>query len=146
MIITKISASIRMSRQTDGGTWATVELSAEAAAVEQEDTPWQEIQAQLYRDLKAQLTELWNCPVKDRPANGKAPPANGANPTPEKGATPPNQRPDVDQRTGEITRCPDHDRAEPSEKGGGLYCPQKLPNGKYCPWTHGKPQRQTRRR
>lgn len=107
-----ISASIRMSRQLDPSTWATVELGGEASV---QDEQWQDTQALLYLDLRKQLALLW----KDQ-----QPPTASVN-----GHS-------VNTSTGEITDpiCPAHNKSRRSTKFKGVYCPTKIGDGKYCTW------------
>ncbi len=56
MQVVKVSASIRFSKDI-GGSWNSVELSAEAAINHGED--WYQSQAELYDKLSAQLRDLW---------------------------------------------------------------------------------------
>ena len=138
MIVTTIKASIRMSRQTSKDTWATVELGAEASIPAYQDPKidptWQEVQAELYKDLKHQLKTLWNGGL-----NLVIPPAAPPPKWPRGAAAPA-----ANQETGEITECPEHHRAKGSQHGG-LYCPTKLDDDTFCTWTHGKPSKRARR-
>ena len=63
MQITKISASVRYSRDI-GGAWKSVELSAEAALDHQED--WYQSQAELYTELGQQLPQPFMLGVNHR--------------------------------------------------------------------------------
>ena len=116
MEITQVSASIRMSRQIDGGTWATVELGAEASVTD--PGSWTGDQAQLYNQLRDQLKLLWKEHAGEAQANGRA----------------------VNTATGEVLDrpagplCPQHGQAKESEKFDGLYCPVKLDDGKWYKW------------
>jgi len=123
MNVFTVTASIRMSRQIDSGTWATVELGAEATA--QANTSWTDSQAQLYQALRHQLSTLWQ--EKAHPA----PQLNGHH---------------VDTSTGEILTCPVHPTRtpRPANRGGGIHCTAIIgedDEGKtiYCKWTT-KPQ------
>lgn len=129
MTVTTIKAAIRMSRQTDSGTWATVELGAEESGIEQLDQPWQDVQADLYHALKAQIKALWK-----EALNTVVPPApgNGRQQTPGPDAA-------VDKATGEIVECPEHHKAKES-RFGGFYCPERIDEETFCKWTVGRPK------
>ena len=138
MLVTTVKATIRMSRQVDTRTWATVELGAEGTL--SPDEVWEEAQALLYDDLKIQLSNLWKASKDDT--------SDPSIPSQAQAQAPPAQ-PAIASGTGEILECPEHRKSAESSKGGGLYCPTKLPEGskpKYCPWTYGKAERRPRSR
>ena len=114
MKVTTVSASIRMSRQLQADTWATVELGAEATV--DPTVAWTGEQASLYLQLKDQLKLLWKESQQDQvQVNGR----------------------EVDTSTGEISTvptCPTHHQSRPSDKFDGFYCSVKLDSGKWCPW------------
>jgi len=136
MIVTNVSASIKMSRQIDGGTWATVELGAEGQTAGPDDAPWQELQAILYEDLKNQIANLW---VHARPQ------CNGNTTEPSNGHSPKQRIPmkrDANPDTG-VIECPEHHKSSESDFGG-LWCNTQMPEGsknKWCTWRYGKPDR-----
>ncbi len=119
MQVTQISATIRMSRQLESGSWGTIELSAQATPGMHE--PWKTEQATLYGELRAQLACLWKpqLAAQAQTTNGQAQ-ANGQKPAP------PPQGP----------LCPDHGEAKPSSKGTGLYCPVRLDDDTWCQWSN----------
>lgn len=130
MIVTNISVSARMSRQVPSGEWITVELGAEAAAIEVSDLTWQEQQAQLFQDLRHQMGKL---------VKAKTPPAHQAPPAPQADRNPQHFEETLDTRSGEIrTVCPDHKISRDS-RHGGLFCPGKDDQGNHCTWTHPGP-------
>ena len=57
MEVNKIAAHIRFSKDI-GGSWKSVELSAEASVSDREH--WKQSQSQLYFQLTDQLRQLWN--------------------------------------------------------------------------------------
>ena len=125
MKVTTISAAIKYSKQIPGGGWANAEMGAEATLDPGED--WKTAQGLLYLDLKGQVKNLFHTRTGGTEAVIVAP--NGHNPAstspaPETGPT-----------------CPEHGKAKPSAKGGGVYCPTKIgadQNGKpiYCKWEY----------
>lgn len=122
MKVDQISAHIRMSRQMPDNTWATVELGAEATVDFQEE--WIDAQAQLYQELRDQLRTLWLEKVacrQDGPGQGQR----------------------IDTGSGEITTtddpvCPKHHKSSQSDHGG-LWCPSREADGKWCSWREAKP-------
>ncbi len=129
-VVTNISATVRMSRQMADNSWVTVELGAEAAAVEGEEQPWTGQQAELFQDLKGQMAALFQ---------EKTPPAVQAPDHPHTELPAAETR--VHDGTGEVQhRCPNHKISKES-KNGGLYCPGRLKNGEFCPWSYPAPAR-----
>ncbi len=133
-IITNISATVRMSKQTPTNEWITIELGAEAQSVA-DDGPWLEQQHELYQNLKRQLANLFQA---------KTPPAAQASVHDH------TELPAAETRhnktTGEVQhRCPTHKISHDS-RHGGLFCPGKNDNGDHCTWTHHGPARTEARR
>jgi len=128
MTITNISASVKMSKQLPAGEWATIELGAQEELTPEyfnDGITWQDLQKDLYSDLKRQLATLWDIKARD----------NGTTNGQGQGNRKPGEH--LDTTTGELIACPTHHTARDSGKPPGrFYCPTTLDDGTYCPWTY----------
>jgi len=112
MQISKIAAHVRFSKDI-GGSWKSVELSAEASVSDREH--WKQAQSELYFQLTDQLRQLWN--------NGAGAPLNGASGAESHGEPPAASEPTRDA-TGALVRRASG-RVQASTKGrGDLVFPQ----------------------
>ena len=65
MIVTKVTASLKCSKQMDGGVWKTLEFGAEAQVESVDD--WRVCQRRLYGELREQLVKTWSHPEYREP-------------------------------------------------------------------------------
>ena len=117
MQVTTVKATIRKSAEHEGG-WSTIELGAEATIAHSDD--WRTAQVQLYHHLVDQLTAIWRPGHQAQPAQGQPQASAPANADPS------------------APTCPRHGRSSQSNHGG-LWCPTREDDGRWCSWRHQKP-------
>jgi len=119
MQISKIAAHVRFSKDI-GGSWKSVELSAEASVSDREH--WKQAQSELYFQLTDQLRQLWN--------NGAGAPLNGASGAESHGEPPAASEP---TETPREHWCEEHQAEfKRRQKAGVIWYSHKAPDGSWC--------------
>jgi len=121
MEVNKISAHIRFSKDI-GGSWKSVELSAEASVSDREH--WKQSQSELYFQLTDQLRQLWHN------GNGTALNGSGGDET----AIQPLPEPELAPTTTREHWCAEHQQSftQKNGKDGSSWWSHKAPDGSWC--------------